>query len=65
MYSFSDYLVGKQHLELGLLCQDRAKNGIIGDVNFIAVADGVGSRKYSDLGADLAISACGESRFKI
>jgi serine/threonine protein phosphatase PrpC len=53
----SNYLVGKSHLMRGELCQDRAAHGEHNNVTYIGVSDGLGSHKYSDIGASSAMIA--------
>lgn len=54
-------IAGRRHKELNELCEDRSCNGSVRndsgrEIHYIAVADGVGSEKYSGIGAEFAIS---------
>ena len=51
------YEVGTSHQKQQLHCQDFAGYCILDDVIIGAVADGAGSAKYSDIGAELTVEA--------
>ncbi len=50
-------MIGKSHLARGTRCQDAHSHAIEGDLCIIAVADGVGSARRSELGAQAATEA--------
>jgi hypothetical protein len=47
-------VIGKDHVQSGLPCQDKTAYGMKNGVRVIALSDGAGSKKNSDLGADIA-----------
>ena len=49
-------LCGTRHQQQGLPCQDFGSHWIGGDVVVGAIADGAGSAKYADVGAQLAVT---------
>lgn len=53
-------IIGSSHVKSGAPCQDFIHSMTKGDVTCIALADGAGSYKYSDTGAEIACTAVTE-----
>ncbi len=49
---------GRVHRQKNIICQDKSKFIFDKDVYCLAVADGAGSRKYAEIGAEIAINRC-------
>lgn len=58
MWDFINYAqIGKNHLKENIPCQDKTLVNKENDVYFIGLADGAGSVKYSDIGANQALQS--------
>ena len=58
IYSYGVSLPGTDHIKNGVVCQDSFKIvKIVGNIAIAAVADGLGSARYSDVGSSLAVES--------
>ena len=58
IHSYGFSITGSSHIKKGIICQDANKvwpESGSGDLIITAIADGVGSCKYSDIGAKIAV----------
>ena len=53
-------VIGKDHVQSGLPCQDKTAYAQVDGVRVIVLADGAGSKKNSDLGADVTTKTVAE-----
>ncbi|WP_110518690.1 PP2C family serine/threonine-protein phosphatase [Herpetosiphon llansteffanensis] len=63
---FSESIIGKSHIQHGLLCQDYSQHVSLGEGWGVAVmADGLGSRKLSHLGSEFVVEAACEQLLEL
>lgn len=51
----TEKVIGASHVRTGKPCQDETGSQVVGDIVVVAVADGHGSSRFAELGAQLAV----------